>query len=397
MYINTVMIKRKILHLLEKELESDRIIVLTGMRRTGKTTLIKYLYEKTSSSRKLYLDLENPLNQAYFSEVDFDKVKVNLEQLAIGREKRLVVFLDEIQNVKNITSVEKYLSEHNQIKFILTGSASFYLKNLFVESLSGRKRVFELYPLDFGEFLSFKWPGVKKPVLTDTIDELTFLGLQKYYQEYLTYGGFPSVVLKPTHEEKTAEIADIFTSYFQKEIQLLSDFRKLDAMRSVILLLLERSGGKLDLTKISQEIGTSRITVGQYVDFLEWTYFLKRINPYSKNLDVTLRGQPKIYICDNGFLGQVKVTNGVLLENNIFNLLQSQFDKIYFYQTKAKAEIDFIVEKDQKILALEVKTQAVAGDVKRLERLSQRLKIDQFYVVSQKYCRLPKVIYPFQL
>ncbi|MBI3384866.1 DUF4143 domain-containing protein, partial [Candidatus Gottesmanbacteria bacterium] len=80
-----------------------------------------------------------------------------------------------------------------------------------------------------------------------------------------------------------------------------------------------------------------------------------------------------------------------------FNLLQSHFDKIYFYQTKARAEIDFIVEKDKKNLALEVKIQAVTGDVKRLERLSQRLKIDQFYVVSQKYCRFPKVIYPFQL
>ena len=148
------MIKRAILAGLEEELKSDKVIVLTGMRRVGKTTLVRYLYDRIAEHRKLFLDLENPLHQQLFSQVDYGAIKDTLNQLAEGRGERFVVVLDEIQSVKTIPSVVKYLADHYRVKFIVTGSASFYLKNLFSESLAGRKRIFELFPLDIAEFIA---------------------------------------------------------------------------------------------------------------------------------------------------------------------------------------------------------------------------------------------------
>lgn len=391
------MIKRKLLPILEKEFLSDKIMVLTGMRRVGKTTLIRCLYENIKEGRKLYLDLENPLNQSYFSQIDYEKIKVYLEQLAVGRGEKLFVFLDEIQNVKNLPSVVKYLYDHFKIKFVLTGSASFYLKNLFSESLAGRKRIFELYPLDFEEFLSYKAPNLKKPDLEDKVSKPIFHLLEKYLLEYLTYGGFPSVVLKESQEEKMAEIDDIFSSYFQKEIQVLSDFRKLEVARSIIFLLIQRVGSKIEISKIASELGVSRITIQEYLDFLEGTYFIKRIRPYSSKIDVSLRGQPKPYFCDAGFLTKMgKVSESVILENAVFNLIRN-LGQIYFYQSKGGAEVDFIVKKDNQLIAFEVKTQAHQSDVNKLERVTKNLALDRFFIVCREFSPLNKVVYPFQL
>jgi len=391
------MIKRKVLPLLQKELNSDEIIVLTGMRRTGKTTLVRCLYDNLKNCRKVYLDLENPLNQTYFSQVDYEKVKLHLEQLAHGKGKRLVVFLDEIQNIKNLPSIVKYLYDHFKIKFILTGSASFYLKNLFSESLAGRKRIFELYPLDFEEFLNYKAPNLKKPKLDEKITKAIFHLFEKYISEYLNYGGFPSVVLKKSHQEKIAELDDIFTSYYQKEILLLSDFRKTNVMKNTIILLSQRVGSKLDIAKIASELGVSRITIQEYLDFLEQTYFIKRIRPFSKKIDVALRGQQKPYLCDSGMLTKMgKVPDSTILENSILNMLKT-YQEIYFYQSKGGAEIDFLVKKGKKMFAFEVKTKARQNDINKLKRTSQKLGIKECFIISQNFSPLSHAIYPFQL
>src|SRR3989338_7715969 len=147
---------RKILPSLEKELYTSQMIVLTGMRRVGKTTIIRYLFEKVRSSNKALFDLENPLHRKVFEEEDYDAVWANLVHFNIKKEDRAFIFLDEIQNLPSIPNVAKYLYDHSKTKFFMTGSSSFYLKNLFSESMSNRKIVFELYPLTFSEFLIFK-------------------------------------------------------------------------------------------------------------------------------------------------------------------------------------------------------------------------------------------------
>src|SRR3972149_11652987 len=97
-----MIIEREIYSSIAPLLSSPEAIVITGMRRVGKTTLLKYIYEQISSSNKLYLDLENPRNQIYFQEVDYDAIKKNLELLGLQKEGRAYVFLDEIQWVKQL-------------------------------------------------------------------------------------------------------------------------------------------------------------------------------------------------------------------------------------------------------------------------------------------------------
>ena len=149
-------INRKKYSELKQLLEYDEIVVLTGMRRVGKTTLLKQLFKEVDSANKIFLDMENQIDRIVFDEKNYHNIINNLSAYGINSKQKAYVFIDEIQLAPEITSPLKYLYDHYNIKFVTTGSSSFYLKNLFSESLSGRKFVLELFPLDFEEFLWFK-------------------------------------------------------------------------------------------------------------------------------------------------------------------------------------------------------------------------------------------------
>lgn len=391
-----MIIERELFQKIKPHFDSPEAIIITGMRRTGKTTLLRFIMEGLKSDNKIFLDLENPLNQKYLDEKNYDKILDNFSFLGLAVKKKGYVFLDEIQFVKNIPSIVKYLSDHYKIKFFLSGSASFYLKNLFSESLSGRKFIFELFPLNFREFLLLKNAKIK---LSETnsknkIAEAQFREINRYYDEYILYGGFPGVIQKETSTEKRMALGDIFSSYFQLEIKQLGDFRKTTVVRDLILLLMERTGSKVDIKKLSVELGISRDTVYNYMSFLEQTYFLKLVRPFSRNRDSEIRATPKFYICDTGLLNQFsKISKEAIFENVIFSALRLK-GEINYYQRKNGAEIDFILDKK---IAYEVKMSANERDIKRLSAIAKELKLKNFAVISRKPSRLPNIVYGFTL
>jgi hypothetical protein len=377
-----MLLERKLFKPIRSYLETKEAIIITGMRRTGKTSLLRFIYERIPSTNKIFLDLENPLNQKYFEETNYDKIKSTLEFLGLDFRQKVYLFLDEIQLVRNLPRVVKYLIDQYKIKCFLTGSASFYLRNLFTESLVGRKYIFELFPLDFEEFLLFKNSKIKLPERKSKIARPIFDTISNLYDEYIYYGGFPEVVLKTNFAEKKKSLEDIFTSYFQLEILRLGDFRKNEVIRDLILLLLERIGAKLDINKISSELGISRITVKQYISFLEGTYFIKLVRPFSRNRDTEIRKIAKVYFCDSGLVNHFsKINEGSLFENNIFQNLRMR-GEINYYQKKSGVEIDFILNKET---GIEVKINPTENDVRRLEKISKEIRLKKFKIFTKNY------------
>ena len=389
-----MIIQRSIYAKIEPYLDSPEAVVITGMRRTGKTTLLQFIYDKIPSGNKLILDLENPLNQKYFEEEDFEKIKFNLEVLGLNFAKKTYLFLDEIQLIKNLPQAVKYLADHYQVKFFLTGSSNFYLKNLFSESLAGRKYVFELFPLDFQEFLLLKGEHITSPPREREISETVFRSFERFFEEYLRFGGFPGVVAKESFEEKKMALEDIFASYFQLEVIQLGDYRKTSVVRDLMLLLMQRIGSKIDIQKIASELGVSRPTVYDYLSFLEGTYFTNFVPLWSKSKDVEIRGSEKVYLCDVGLANILaKVPDGALYENAVFQLLRPR-GHLYYYQKKGGAEIDFILDGKE---AYEIKLRPSASEGKKLEATSKELGIRTFHLVSLRYSTLPHILYGFNL
>ena len=386
--------KRSIQKEIEDQIPHPEIIVITGMRRVGKTTLLRMLYDGIEDDNKVFFDLENMLDQEVFAEKDYNNIWSNLKEYRITRERRAYVFLDEIQAKPEVTLAVKYLYDHYNVKFFLSGSSSFYLRNLFPESLAGRKMIFELFPLDFREYLTFR--EIRRafadtfPEKESTRNKISFEKYYGYFLEYCHYGGFPQVVLEDDEARKKRHLSDILSSFFEKDIRQLADFRNLTAIKELMLLLLPRVGSRLEITKLAAELRVTRETVYSYMAFLEGAYFLKRISPFSKNIDREVSGTRKVYFCDNGLLNLFgKVSDGALLENAVFLNLR-KYGEISYYQRRSGKEIDFVQPAIE--LCFEVKRKGTAGDVKNLEKLSLSIGIKSSYVVSQLYNEVPGLI-----
>jgi predicted AAA+ superfamily ATPase len=269
----------------------------------------------------------------------------------------------------------------------LTGSSSFYFKNLFPESLAGRKMVYEIFPLDFEEFLIFKKQN--KTFNKDfkskekNKNKISFEKYKKFYEEYLLYGGFPQVVIEEKVERKRQWLEDIFKSYFEIDVRTLADFKDINIFRDLIFLLLKRTGTKLEIDKISSELGVSRPTVYSYISFLQGTYFVYLISPFTKNIDREVSGTKKIYICDNGIVNYFsKIDWGSLLENAVF-LNLAKYDEIKYYQKRKGPEIDFILM--NKSIGFEVKETANSKEYIRLKKITDFLDLKEFYMVSNNF------------
>jgi len=378
--------KRQLYPQIESELGTKEITVITGMRRVGKTTTLHYLYELVKSGNKAMLDLENPLHRKVFEEKNYDTVWNNLKQFGITNTAKSYIFIDEVQNLPDLSRVVKYLYDHWNVKFFLTGSSSYYLRNLFPESLAGRKMIFELFPLNFSEFLVFKEVNrvVENSFQNKALNKnrISYEKLIPYYNEFMEFGGFPSVVLEKSQERKRVMLSEIFTSYFEKDAKNLADFRDMSKLRDLILLLVPRVGSRTEILKLASNLSVSRETVYNYLSFLEQTYFIVLLPKFSRSIDRQAAGSKKLFLCDSGIVSVLgKVSQGQLFEQSVYQNLRGKHQLTY-YNKEGSSEIDFIVDTKQ---ALEVKYTMSQHDVSTLKRRSKGLGIKENYVITHQF------------
>lgn len=367
---------------LSDHLSKKQITVLTGMRRTGKTTLVKQLMKDSKIKQQFYFDLERMDNRSLFSEENYESIVYALTQRGADFSEKVLIGIDEIQLVKNLPSVLKYLYDTYDIKFIITGSSAYYMKNMFSESLAGRKKIFEVYPLSFSELLAFNGISFSEIPLSQAgiFSKSEYGRLKDYYETYINYGGFPEVVLSTTIADKKDMIQDIISSYINFDIALLSDIRDPANFYKLIKLLSVRIGTKLDISKLASMMGISRIIIENYLDLLEQSYLIRTIPVLSNSPDREITKARKIYFLDNGIASiSADAGSGAMFENAVFNQLLHK-GSISYFQLKTGKEIDFILNKEA---CFEVKETATESDLKTVSNLAQNLSIDQYNVIGR--------------
>jgi predicted AAA+ superfamily ATPase len=373
---------RTIYHPLKEHLSKRQITVLTGMRRTGKTTLLKQLMHDSGIRQQYYFDLERMDNRFLFSEENYDSIIYALMQRGANFDEKVLIAIDEIQLVPNLPSVIKYLYDSYDIKFVITGSSAYYMKNMFSESLAGRKKLFEVYPLNFGELLSFNGISISDIPLSKAgkFVKSEYERLKSYYETYINFGGFPEVVLSSATADKKDMIQDIISSYINFDIALLADIRNPANLYKLIKLLSVRIGTKLDISKLTSLTGMSRPTVENYLELLEQSYMIRTIPVLSNSPGREITKARKIYFLDNGIASSsANAGSGALFENAVFNQLQSKGD-ISYYQLKSGKEIDFVLNKD---VCYEVKETATETDLKNMITLAENLTITDCSVIGR--------------
>lgn len=390
--------KRLLYYEIIKQIKHKNALIITGMRQVGKTTLMKQIFNELDEVNRLWFDFDNPLDQKLFEDEEYKNIYARLLKMGKNQSKKLYVFIDEIQNFPEITKIIKYLIDHYAVKFIVTGSSNFYLKNLFPESLSGRKFLYNLAPLSFREYLYFH---DKLSLAAGQINkiEAAIAGQNIYddkklepdYDDYLLFGGFPEVAVTPDAETKRLVLKNIFASFFEKDLKILSDYKDIRELRDLILLLAPRVGSMLDVSKLSSELGIDRPKVYGYLEFLQGMFFIKLLPKYSKSVDRSVAGGRKVYFLDNGILNIVgRVNDAQLLENSVINQL-APYGQVSFYNKRNTAEIDAIIDGK---FALEIKHKGAEADFKKLKATAEKLKIKKLYVISKVFVEKTGFISP---
>ncbi|MEA2097356.1 MAG: ATP-binding protein [Candidatus Cloacimonadota bacterium] len=374
-------------------------IFILGARQVGKTSLMKNLIKGLKNT--LYFDLEDPTNFAIINKGSKELLSYLATQ-ELDSTQRSFIFIDEIQYADDFSSLIKYFVDHysHKYKLILSGSSSLLIRKKFKESLVGRKKVFELFPLSFSEFCAFK----DEPKLSEELANINVFDLREnplrfeskkitsLLKEFLIFGGFPQVVLEKKKEDKTDCLKDIVTSFILKDIRHIFNLEKIDQFNHLIKLLAVFAGKELNFSKLSNETKLHKQTLEHYINALESSYIIKIIKPYHKNLSSELRKTPKCYFLDNGLRNflvsnfsdvEFRTDRGELLENFVFSQLQKKagpLTKINFWRTKAKQEIDFILQQETKLYALEVKWNT--GSTQNLKKFKQTYLESETYLVS---------------
>ena len=361
------MIKRKLYKELKEHLSKKEISLIVGPRQSGKTTLMMLLkdYLKQNNEPVLFLNMDIEKDRFYFQSQSKLKKKIELE---IGKDKGFV-FIDEIQRKENAGLFLKGLYDMNlPCKFIISGSGSIELKEKIHESLAGRKRTFELSTISFEEFVNYKTHGKFENRLNDYF-EVESEDTIALLEEYLSFGGYPSVVLEDKISEKRHYIKEIYNSYIEKDIAFLLNVQRVDAYEMLIRLLAGQIGQLVNHSKLSNSIGISAVTLKNYLAYSEKTFVTRRITPFYTNLRKEITKSPVYYFFDLGLrnyivdmfdIQSINYENfGFVFENFVFSILLKKIEdkssKVNYWRTKDKSEVDFVINMRNRLIPFEIK------------------------------------------
>ncbi len=383
------MYSRKKLNEIKPYLLTDDVIIIHGARQTGKTTLLKMLMKAYPDKEVCFFDLED----GRLLEVCEQGAKAVVEYLkqnnGFKNQERFFLFVDEIQYLKNPSSFLKIMHDHyTQIKLIVSGSSSFEIKSKFKDTLVGRTVNFELFPLDFEEFLIFK---KKKYDLSMEITlPLLHDELNKLYREYVAFGGYPKIVLADSIEKKERYLQQIIDTYIKQDIRDLANIRNIDKFNRLLHVLASQSGQLLNVVELSNTTGLSRQTIEEYLFILENTYIIKLLNPFSRNVRSELFKRQKIFFYDTGLLNILwlktlppEITGGAY-KTSVFSEFIKNYgrENIRFWRTQDKKEIDFIVMNRNEPVPVEVKINAASIKFTPIRYFDRKYKPEKKFCIS---------------
>ena len=365
-------IYRNILNDIEKWIGKPKILILKGARQVGKTTILKFLEHKLKKKNKAvkYFSIDAELDNPLFKDVNL-LIKFIKDQYS---GKFLYLFLDEFQYIKNAGLFLKVLFDEleNSCQIIVSGSSSLEItKNS--EFLTGRKISFTVRTLSFNEFINYKSENQFNQFFN--LDELKQLSsfnsiysneLQNLLIEYLNYGGYPEICTVSDYENKIIILKELISTYIQKDITAFFKIQNITGFNNLLKVLINQSGNLVNKNELSNSLNLGHDTINKYLALLEGTYVLNFIKPFFKNVRKELTKMPKVYSSDFGFnkiltriadIDSYDFIDGSIVENFIFKELQNKFsdENIFFFRTVSKAEIDFIIQKENKLIPLEVK------------------------------------------
>jgi len=332
---------------IRRDWNTGKAMIILGPRQTGKTTLLR----KITAGMKgvLFFNADEPDTREMLSHVNIGQ----LEKI-IGRAK--VVVIDEAQRIPSVGITLKLIHDHfSQVHLLVSGSSSLDLAAEINEPMTGRKFEYRLYPLTFGEMVRHHGLWKEKQML----------------KTRLIFGYYPEIVVKKGMEIPL--LKNLAGSYLYKDILSLGLVKKPLILDKLLRALALQIGQEVSYKELGETVGADKETVERYIDLLEKSFIVFKLNALSRNLRNEIKKGKKIYFYDNGIRNAVignfqdfdlRSDKGVLWENFIVSERIKYLDytgfygHYYFWRTRQQQEIDFVEEIDGRFRIYEFKLKA---------------------------------------
>jgi len=400
-------IRRNLLSIIGRRLLKDPVIVLTGSRQTGKTTLAKYQLPEKTAQQAAYISFDDPDERLRFQKSAVAILESFVEPLII---------LDEVQKIpalfdplKLIVDRQNELKSGARKKFVLTGSSQLLLMKNIRETLAGRVALFNLYPFSISEIIesldnySMSRIWSKGYVEAKEIKQFDYLAPDKTRKvvmlknEHRAWGGYPPVWQKKDTADKINWLRDYRKTYLERDISDVGQVANIDNFALAQKLFCARTAGILSISEVARDLSLAVNTVKRYLSLLSMTFQCFLLPPYYENVSKRLIKSPKIYFPDAGLnraiLGDVNISEGAAYESWIFSellkwkQLQPVEPELYYFRTAGGLEIDFLLVGNGMILPIEVKS---SGKVTSADGRSLEL----FLKDHRKSSKIGLIVYP---
>ena len=337
------MINRTLYDKILKKFHKGKAIILLGPRQVGKTTLIEELLKKKEF---LFFSGDDPETRELLENVGVTKLKT-----IIG--KHTIVFIDEAQRINNIGLTAKLITDQfKKVQLFLSGSSALEINNSTQESLTGRKFEHQLYPISWQEFE----------------DHVGYVEAHNQLEERLIYGMYPDVI--NNRPEAREVLKELTISYLYKDVLAVNGIKKPELLEKLLKALALQLGSEVSYNELSNLLEVDKATIAKYIELLEKTFIVFRLNSFSRNQRNEIKNNRKIYFYDNGVRNiiinnlnplELRTDKGALWENFLIaeRIKNQSYHQIltsnYFWRTVQKQEIDFIEDKNGALSAFEFK------------------------------------------
>ncbi|MFH0791204.1 MAG: ATP-binding protein [Candidatus Omnitrophota bacterium] len=394
--INIGLLRPRYLRAIERFLKTDEVIVLTGVRRSGKSTILlqvlhNLIKEKIPKNNTLYVNFEDP---KFYNSLSIDLLdaiwQAYLEYLR--PQGKVYLVLDEIQKIKGWEHwVRTKYDQKEDIKILVTGSNAELLSSEFSSVLTGRHFELTISPLDFQEFLEFKGVEIEKDKMWRLKNKKLLLD---FSLQYLQLGGFPKIILTDDELLRSELLSQYLNDILTKDIVERHKIKDINKLRNLVLFYSTNFTHKYTFHNIKKyiEFSLSLDSIQRFSAYLKDAFLIDFLPRFSYSLKNQMQTARKVYFVDNGMhnAAAFKFSSdlGKLLENAVFYHLKSQKKEIYYFQERQ--EVDFVCKKGLKITELinvcydlEDK-QTYLREINALKEAMQYFKLKQAKIITFK-------------
>jgi predicted AAA+ superfamily ATPase len=383
-----------------KSLESNVIITIIGVRRAGKSYILRQLAkrlikENIERERILIVNFEDERFE-YYPTLLQEIYEFYLETL--NPKGKPYILLDEVHNVPNWERWVRTIHELEKAKIIISGSTSKLSSNELATLLTGRHLDIHVFPLSFKEFLKFRNIEVK-----NVIDMAAKkVEIKRFLKEYMEFGGFPEVVLS---SEKKRLLLTYFDDIITRDVEKRYKVRKTIELRSLAKFYLTNVSNPITFTKLEKTLGLSEDTIAKFTEFLEEAQLIFLVKAFSFKVREQEKKARKVYSVDVGLSNAVgfrfSENLGKITENLVAIELKKKKEidpsvEIYYWKDQYGREVDFVIKSGKKVDSLiqvcwELKSEVKEKKIKSLLKASEELKTKNLLVITEDYEKEEKI------